>query len=64
MSQQTVDILSIDTIIKSEFEEEAKNIKMYREKYKDLQKTISKEILSSRSYRNLKKNIERNKINK
>lgn len=55
MSQ--LDILSIDAAIKRTFNEEAAKLPEYTEKLLDLQKTVKKQTLSSRAYRNLEENI-------
>jgi hypothetical protein len=62
MSQ--LDILTIDATIKYTFKEEADKLPRYKEKLLDLQKTVKKQTLSSRAYRNLEENISelKNKI--
>lgn len=55
MSQ--VDILSIDAKIKQAFTEESNKLPQYQEKLLDLQRTLQKETLSARAFRNLKNNI-------
>jgi len=57
-SHPQLDILSIDAKIKSTFQEEADKLPQYQEKLLDLQKTVEKQTLSSRAYRNLESNIE------
>jgi hypothetical protein len=55
MSQ--LDILSIDSNIKLDFQLDLDIVLTYQEKLLDLKKTIKKETLSSRAHRNLKLNI-------
>ena len=55
MSQ--LDILSVDAKIKQAFTEDANKLPYYKEKLLDLQRTLQKEKLSTRAFRNLTNNI-------